>query len=424
MTLMETLTPTIRLPRLHPAQWQVARCPARFIVLITGRRFGKTLFGTASCVKRALQGQRVWWVAPSYKMAEVGWRGLKKLTRQIPGAAIRESERRVSFGGGGWVQVRSGDDPDSLRGEGLDYVVLDECAYMKSEVWMDVIRPALSDRKGGALFISTPAGRNWLWQLYQRGLDQTQTEWRSFHFITADNPYIDEAEIAAAREQLPERVFRQEYLAEFLEDTGVVFRGVEAAATAPWETTLVDHDGHRLVLGVDWGRAHDFTVLSLLCATCHQQLALDRFNRVDYAFQVQRLLTLIERWGGAGNIEICAEANAMGEPLVEQLQRIGLAVYPFVTTMQSKPPLIESLALALERGELAILADPVQIGELQAYTMILNKITGRPTYGAPEGMHDDTVVALALAWHKALASTAGVANLTYATEYRIGDSDY
>jgi len=391
---------TISLPRLHPAQWEVASCPARFIVLVTGRRFGKTLLGTAICIKRALEGQRVWWVAPSYKMAEVGWRGMKRLARQIPGVEVRESERRISFGEG-WVQVRSGDDPDSLRGEGLDYVVLDECAYMKSEVWTDALRPALSDRKGGALFISTPSGRNWLWQLYQRGLDRSQTEWRSFHFVTADNPFIDRAEIEAARGQLPERVFRQEYLAEFLEDVGVVFRGVQAAAVAPTPGDVGTHRGHQIVVGVDWGKSVDYTVLSAICRECHQQVDLDRFHRVEYVLQEQRLLSLVDRWGGRSNVLVVAETNAMGEPIVERLRRAGLAVRAFTTTATSKPPLIESLVLALERGELTILPDPVQVGELQAYTMTLQQTTGRPVYGAPEGMHDDTVMALALAWYGA-----------------------
>ncbi len=400
-------TITIKLPRLHPAQWAVAQCPTRFIVLVAGRRFGKTLLGTGKCIEQALMGKRVWWVAPSYKMAAVGWRGLKQLARQIPDSAVRESERMITFQGGGWAQVRSGDDPDSLRGEGLDYVVLDECAHMHESVWTDVIRPSLSDRLGRALFISTPAGRNWFWRLYQWGSDPARTDWASFHFLTADNPHIAPDEVDVAREQLPERVFRQEYLAEFLDNAGAVFRRVLEAATAT-PATPDAHRGHRLVIGVDWGKSRDFTAISAVCASCRRQVALDRFNRIDYAFQVRRLEALVADWGGPQNVVIYAEANAMGEPVIEQLRRAGLAVTAFTTTVASKPPLIENLALALERGEIVLLADDVQTGELQAYTMTLNRVTSRPTYSAPEGMHDDTVIALALAWHGAQYGGLGI----------------
>jgi len=116
------------------------------------------------------------------------------------------------------VQVRSADDPQSLRGEGLDFVVLDECAYMKAEAWTEALRPALSDRQGGALFISTPRGLNWFHALWLRGQDPTQSEWCSWRFKTSDNPFISPEEIEAARGDLLSRIFMQEYEANFLED--------------------------------------------------------------------------------------------------------------------------------------------------------------------------------------------------------------
>lgn len=388
-------------PVLHPAQRQVEQCQARFIVLAAGRRFGKTRFGVSRCVWEALRGRRVWWVAPTYKLAAVGWRGLKQLARQVPGTFIRESDRLVVFGDGGTVQVRSGDEPDSLRGEGLDYVVLDEAAFMAEEVWTHAVRPALSDRRGRALFISTPSGRNWFWRLYERGLQDERGEWQSFHFTTADNPHISAEEIEEARRQLPERVFRQEYLAEFAEDSGAVFRNVATVSRLQpqgIETIRQQHAGHELVLGVDWGKSDDYTVFSLVCATCRQQLLLERSNRQDYVFQLQRLRALV-RDLGAQRTTVVAERNAMGEPLLEQLWRDGLLVRPFTTTASSKPPLIEALVLALERGELLLLDDVVQQHELQSYTLVLNRVTGHPTYAAPPGLHDDTVMALALAWY-------------------------
>ncbi len=208
----------VTLPNLHVGQRAVKDSPARYKVLACGRRWGKTRLGTALCLETALRGKRAWWVAPSYKLAAVGWRGVTLLARQLPGADVHQAERMITLPTGGTVQVRSADDPQSLRGEGLDFVVLDECAYMKAEAWTEALRPALSDRQGGALFISTPRGLNWFHALWLRGQDPTQSEWCSWRFKTSDNPFISPEEIEAARGDLLSRIFKQEYEANFLED--------------------------------------------------------------------------------------------------------------------------------------------------------------------------------------------------------------
>jgi predicted phage terminase large subunit-like protein len=209
---------SVTMPQLHAAQYAVMECAARFIVLVTGRRWGKTFFGVALCYATALRGGRVWWVAPTYPMTQVGWRLIAQLAAQLPGAQINKAERLVALPGGGSIQVRSGHEPDALRGEGLDLCVLDECAYMKPEVWTDAIRPALSDRRGRALFISTPKGGNWFADLFKYAMGRQDGEWAAFRYVSADNPHLDAGEIETAREVQSDRLFRQEYLAEILDD--------------------------------------------------------------------------------------------------------------------------------------------------------------------------------------------------------------
>jgi len=365
------------------------RC--RFKVLACGRRWGKSLMGSLACVTGGLRGGRTWWVAPSYKMATVGWRAIARLGRQVPGAQVRLSEMLVTFPGGGSVQVRSADDPQSLRGEGLTLAVLDECAFMREVAWTEALRPALSDKLGGALFISTPAGRNWFWRLWMRGQDAAERDWRSWRFPTRDNPYIAPSEIEAARRDLPERIFQQEYEAEFLESSGEVFRRVLDAATA---TGMEPQPGRQYVMGVDWAKSADFTALTVMDVAAREVVALDRFNQIDYAVQRGRLQALAGRYRVDA---IIAESNSIGEPIIEQLQRDNLPVRGFVTTNATKAQIIEALALAFEQGTIRILSDPVLIGELQAYEME-RLPSGMTRYGAPEGMHDDTVMSLALAW--------------------------
>jgi len=174
-------------------------------------------------LKTALEkAGRCWWLAPSYPQSSAAWRELKALAAQIPERRVFEDGRRILLPGGGEIVVKSADSPESLRGEGLDLVVLDEAAYIDGEVWTDAIRPALSDRKGGALIISTPAGYDWFHEAYERG-QEGRSDWQSWQYSTSDNPLIDADEIEAARESLPGRTFQQEYLALFVAD-GALFK--------------------------------------------------------------------------------------------------------------------------------------------------------------------------------------------------------
>ena len=242
------------------------------------------------------------------------------------------------------------------------------------------------------MFISTPKGRNWFWRLWQRGLAGEEDEWQSWRFPTSDNPFIPQSEVDAAEHMLPDRIFRQEYLAEFLEDGGGIFRGVMDAATATEQRKAIA--GHEYVMGVDWGKHNDYTVFTILDATTNEVVALDRFSQIDYQTQLGRLEGWFIRFQPG---QIIAERNSMGEPLIEQLIRQGYPMQPFTTTNASKAEMVDALALAFERREIQILNDPALVGELQAFEAT-RLPSGMLRYEAPEGMHDDTVISLALAW--------------------------
>ncbi len=312
----------------------------------------------------------------------------------LAGIAIRESERRIDCRGGGMIAARSAHQPDNLRGEGLDLAILDEAAYMERRVWQEVLRPMLATTRGRALFLSTPFGRNWFWDIFRIGLDSAESDWQAFHFTTGSNPLIDAAELASIRRQTPAHIWQSEYEAQFNDDGGQVFRGLRAALR-PGSQPSAPEAGHVYVAGVDWGRNHDYTVIVIIDATARQMVALDRFNQTGWALQRGRLQALAERWQPQ---VIWAEANSFGAPNIEALQAEGLPMRSFLTTSKSKSPLIEALALAIERGYLTLLDDPVLLAELASFA--LERLPGGGyRYGAPAGAHDDTVIATALAWH-------------------------
>jgi len=144
---------------------------------------------------------------------------------------------------------------------------------------------------------------------------------------------------------------------------------------------------------VDWAKQQDYTAISIGCATCKREIWHDRFNRIDYELQKRRIVEMVKRYNISS---IIVELNSIGQPMMEQLQREGLPVIGFNTTAQSKPPLIENLALSFEREEWRWMDDAIWTGELQAYEQSVNKHTNRSTYSAPDGMNDDTVIARAL----------------------------
>ena len=375
----------------HPAQREIHASAARFRVVDAGRRFGKTRLGVWECLEVALGGGRAWWVAPSYPIAQVGWRPLRRIGARLPGSDVRLAEMSVMLPRGGEVRVRSADNPDSLRGEGLDFVVMDEFAFMKAEAWHEALRPALSDKLGRALFIGTPRGRNHFWELYQRGV-RGDDGYQSFTYPTAANPYIKTSEIESAKHELPEIIFRQEYLAEFIDDAGGVFRRVqEAARLLPLSNPIQDH---QYICGVDVAASVDFTVVSVIDAASHEMVFMDRFNRVDYNVLVDRLAAAYKHW----NItSMKIESNSIGQPVIDQLYARGLNIIPFVTTNVTKQVIIQALQAAFENGNIAILNDPVLIGELLSFESKRNA-SGSFSYAAPEGMHDDAVMSLAIAW--------------------------
>ena len=385
------MRPTLIRAGLHPAQWQIHSDPARFRVVDAGRRFGKTRLGVMECLDVAARGGRAWWVAPSYKISQVGWRPLRRMAGKIPGAEVRLGELSVTIPGNGEVVIRSADNPDSLRGEGLDFVVLDECAFMKPESWAQSLRPSLSDRQGRALFISTPRGRNWFWDLYQRGY--SEEEWKSFHFTTSDNPHILQSEIDAAKKELPEIIFRQEYMADFVDSEGAVFRRVQEAAVL--DALFGPEDGRQYTAGVDVASSVDYTVVTIIDSTSKDMVFMDRFNRVDYPVLIDRLAAAYSHWRLSGMI---IEANSIGQPVIDHMIARGIGVTPFTTTNTSKQMVIQDLQSAFENGNICILNTPILVGELLSFES-KRTISGSFSYSAPDGMHDDCVMSLALAWY-------------------------
>ena len=212
---------------LSPAQRAIAYSSARFKVLISGRRFGKTYLALREICKYArFPGVKAWYVAPTYRQAkQIAWSMLKKKLGEVAWAyKYDETDLTAYLKNGSLIQLRGADNPDSLRGVGLKFIALDEFADIKAAAWYEVLRPTLSDTNGAAMFNGTPKGiGNWAKDVFDLGTGGESPDWQSFHYATIDGGRVPQSEIDMARAELDERTFRQEYMAEFVQYSGLIY---------------------------------------------------------------------------------------------------------------------------------------------------------------------------------------------------------
>jgi hypothetical protein len=396
----------------HPGQLDVLRRAKRFNAVACGRRWGKTragLFiattgGTVDHPFALAQGYDVGWFAPSYKLLEEAWREAKSALAPLGITKVDSQSMRLELATGAAMDFWTLLDEDAGRGRRYGVALVDEAGMARNlkRVWDASIRPTLTDFKGSGWFLSTPKGRNDFHEFYQRGADSDAwPEWASFQAPTVSNPFIDPAEVDEARRSLPERIFAQEYLAQFLDSGGGVFRRVTDAIDDTLPTSAMqahpDPNGS-YVIGVDWGRHNDFTVYTPVDVTTGAVLPPDRFTDINFRMQRDRLAAMAARFPGA---PIIVERNSFGEVQAEELQRdpqLGSRVQTFLTTQSSKQQAIEDLALAIEQGQIRLPRVQWLINELMSYDSE-RLPSGMLRYGAPPGMHDDGVMSLAIAWH-------------------------
>ena len=358
-----------------------------------GRRFGKDVIERNYACDGLLAGEPVAWYEPTIKSLDPNWNWFTDTFSSVQ-TDKSEIHKRFEISTGGFIEMWSLQDKDASRGRHYKRAVINEAAFAPhlDYSWNNVIRITLADLQGGAMFGGTPKGRNFFWNLYRLGKDDKQKEWSSWHYTTWDNPYIPRAEIEAMKESLPEIIYRQEVMAEFIDDQGGVFRRVqEAAILEPIEPQR----GRQYAAGVDVASSVDYTVVTVMDTESKQMVFMDRFNRVDYPVLEDRLASLYAKWG-LYNMTI--EANSIGRPVLDHMAMRGLVVTPFTTTNQTKQAVIQSLQSAFEHGNIQILNDPVLVGELLSFEASRNN-SGSFSYSAPAGMHDDCVMSLAIAWY-------------------------
>jgi len=375
---------TVQLPPLHPAQLEIVKSPARFRVVSAGRRFGKGHLVINEAFARASRGKFCRFVAQSYASDgyQSAWRYAANIASQIPGVTTHLQKRwfDLSAVGGGWVQFRTAEEPDGLRGEGIDFVAFDEAAHIPQMemLWEQCVRASLMDRQGGAWFISTPKGFNYFNTLHAKA--GHEPGWASFQFPTESNPHIAPEEIATLRKSLPALVARQEIDAEFVSLAGALFKRENV------------HILEREPEGVAWVRSWDTAATTNTTSdyTAGARVGLSD----DGTFVVAHIVRDRLEWPDAVRL-IGNTARTDGQSIRQGIEVVGTNV-GVLQTIQREPTLLD---LCFER--IAVLKDKLT----RALPLVARSEQGKfaivrgnwnqtflDELGAfPEGAHDDMV---------------------------------
>jgi len=398
-----------------PKQKEIIDHPARFKIVACGRRFGKTRLSAYKVIIDSLQTPNgvYYIIAPNYSQTKILWRMIKTYMPKQAVLRVMEGELYIELKNGSLIFAKSGDNPDSLRGEGLNGVILDECAMLKPEVWHEAVRPALADKGGWAIFISTPKGRNWFYELFLRGLDESQTEFKSFQYPSWANPLLRKEEILELRKNLSEITFRQEIMAEFVESGGLVFRGLESVLTARPERPV---PGEFYVTAVDLGRHEDFTVIRVGRNSTRREVYRERFNQSDWDYIKNRIRDVHKKYPGT----IIIDSTGYGDPIYEDLAKEGLNINGININVSTKPMLIENLQLMIENQQIAFINDQNMQVEFGAYKYTILP-SGNVRYESPKGFHDDEVMSAALLAYGLYGGGANVIGVVEDVESKYGD---
>ena len=380
-------------PKRHEKQIEIIESQERLRVVDAGRGSGKTAVASYEILRELLlDDKQICLVAPNYGLTGRVMEYLERwIARGFPNLLAGISTRpypKIVTPWNSSLECKSATEPVAILGKRYDLMVMDEASRTPKKVYETYVFPTTS-AGGRELFISTPYGKNWF---YQKWLKAKETG-GDFKFTSKDNPYFTQEEWERAKRTLPEAIFKQEYMAEFLEGAASVFRRIRDCVDGVLESF---NPQHTYLMGVDLGRYRDFTVLIVIDQTTHHLVYFDRFNEIDWELQKARIISVSQDYGRCP-IWIDATAITVGDAYVQQLSDVGFKVSGYkIGGNIAKRQLIEKLSILIGQRKISFPEIEVLTDELENFAYELLP-SGAIRYQAPEGQHDDCVISLALA---------------------------
>ncbi len=360
-------------------------------VIAKGRRFGLTKGFANLVIEYLLEGigPGLWVDTVNSNIDRYIERYFYPVLRNLPPSAWkwRQQKKELTIGKQK-LDLRSADRPELIEGFGYRFIILNEAGIILRDeyLWHNTIQPMMLDYNPDVLIGGTPKGKGLFYRLAV--MAQEKEGWEYFHFTSFDNPYLSKKELDELVSEIPLSIQKQEIYAEFLEDSSTVFRNIRKAIGAELREP---EPGKQYVAGLDLARLQDYTWLIILDHFGHQVYS-DRFNEVDWAMQKRRIAEAVKKY----EARLIMDSTGIGDPIYEDLRNMGLNVEGYKLTNESKRQLIQALMMSFELEQIKIFDDPVLLNELEIFEYEISP-SGSIRYSAPEGYHDDGVIALALA---------------------------
>lgn len=377
-------TPHVNQQRIHDS---IEKEPYKYYPLNIGRQFGKSSLGENQAVKWLFNEHKVkiGWISPIFRQCKKVYNDIDQAFANHPNVFKEKNKTDLIFKShkDSILQFFSAENYDNIRGETFDYLIIDEAAWISEQAWTEVLRATVLVKGRKVLFLSTPKGRNWFYTLHS--LDGVNPQYKSFTMTSYDNPLITPSEIDDARLTLPDNVFRQEYLAEFIDGGAGVFK----------ELTINDQPSgsSKYYGGIDLGRADDYTVLTILNER-GQMVFCERWRHTTWANIINQIVPHLRKWSAKCYVEV----NSVGDAIFEQIKPLYKDVEPFVTTSKSKQDIIESLQVAVQNKEFTSLNIEWLRKEFELFTFEYSQKSRTVKYSAPPGFHDDGIMSCAIAY--------------------------
>lgn len=368
----------------------------RDIVLAGGTRFGKSALCGAMALMTLLQdNKRIWLVASTYDLAGRVFKYVEQfIATGFPESEIKVSRRvpqRIDTKWGSYLECKSTENLSALLGEELDLAIIDECPRVPRDAWDSYIRQRLTTRKGRCIKIGTPKGQDWFWAEWKR--TKESSDGRAFRFRSKDNPFFPESEWEREKKALPEKIFQQEYEASFLPGTAGIFTKIDTCIKGELEEM---NEKHLYTMGVDLGRYEDFTVIVVIDRMTNHVVHFNKFNTIDWKAQKNIITETADRYGSPA-IFIDSTSITVGDAYVNELADEGYNVFGYkISTNVSKRQLVEKAVVMVNQQQVSYPEIEDLIDELESFTYKISD-GGVIKYQAPQGMHDDAVIAFCLA---------------------------
>ena len=363
-----------------------------FVVAIIGRQFGKTTIAENLAIYWSLNSsnQIVYWVSPTDSQAQKVYKEIVNAVIEsgcIKSKKMPKGDTEIVFTNGSKILFRSAASEDSLRGQSVDYMIMDEAAFIKKDTVETILLPMLNVRGKKCLFISTPKGKNFLYEYFLNG--QKLPKWKSLRYSTYDSPFANEDLINMFKETLAPKLFQQEVEAEFVDSSSIFNNISEVMCLEPIDKP---EENERYFAGIDIGFINDASVLAIVNKDGHL-VKYYRWDNIEAPELMNEIVELNKKWNF---VKMVIENNNQGLTIYQDLKRRMKNIDEFSTNSKTKPEIINRLIHLFNTQEIKLVIDDYLRIELEAFIFKQN-VNGNIKFMAETGFHDDCVMALAIA---------------------------